>query len=87
MKLLVENDDYRCIVEDSHSDHLLKLVNELSHWQITKDKVVTITIDSNHEENPELVKIITKDICETIKALKGIEYFDESIISIKFDKV
>ncbi len=85
MKLFIDNGDYKCIVEDSWSEELNKLWKETNFHSLPKCTVVTITIDSKHSEYPKQVKVIEKDIREVIRALKGIDYTEEMIISVKFE--
>jgi len=85
--IFIDNEEcnYKCLVEDSCSKQLEKITAAITNFKIYKTTVVTITIDKKHEDYSDEIRDIEKDIRTVIETLKGSDYYEKMIISIKFD--
>jgi len=85
--IVIDNEEcnYKCLVEDSYSKQLEKITAEAIDFELHKTTVVTITIDEKHEDYLDQIRSIRKDIRSLIETLKGSDYYEKMIISIKFD--
>ena len=81
MKLRIENTNYKCGIEDSFSTELGMLTRETAY---SKSTVIVITINEIHKEDSYLIKSIIKDVREVIRTLRGVDYLDDCITSVKF---
>ena len=74
---------YKFIIEDSYSKELKILTNSIDArtWIIDKQTIVIITID---ERNKEITDSIIKMSRDIIKSVKGIDYVEDMITTVKY---
>lgn len=82
MKIFIDSGEFKFSLEDSFSKELERLSAETKVW--SKSTVVVITIDNQHKDQKDHIAIIIKIAREAISAIKGIDYLDDIITSIKF---
>lgn len=72
---------YKFLIEDSSSVELERICRNIEHWKIDKRVVIIITIDEN---NRSLTDTIVKTSRDIIRSVKGTDYLDECISTVKY---
>jgi len=74
---------YKFLIEDSYSEELKAISREMRNWELNKRVVVIITIDEKNKNiDPRLIIKMAREI---VKSVKGIDYLDEIITTIKYN--
>jgi len=80
MKIFVDSEEYTFLLQDSFSKDL----EYISPGPNLKSTVVVVTIDNKHKKILDEIDTITKKTTEIVKAVKGLDYFNNIITSINF---